>query len=288
MSEEMVRCVDPYIGITDFTSFEQVQRMLSVFKANKRSIADRRWPIHSDMVPWNRRLHVGVMMSYKTLHGLPTKWAASFPPKEKIAEIFGSTETFNCLHYADYENRPDFADSLALAMSFCGPNLHAIQLDMVWPDFTQLGKGYYSGCRSLGLNPLKVDVILQINSVAMAACVSTSKFNTDLDILINRMRHYEDRVHRVLIDKSMGKGIGMNAEELRPLVGGFAEDCRFIIGVAGGLGPHTMHLVEPLVPHFPYISIDAQGQLRSSGNALDPIEWDRAEQYLIKALELLD
>ena len=48
-----------------------------------------------------------------------------------------------------------------------------------------------------------------------------------------------------------------------------------------------MNLVEPLVKMFPDLSIDAQGKLRSSGNALDPIDWGMAETYLVKALELM-
>ncbi len=39
----------PYIGITDFMNFEQVQSMLTIFKANLGK-------------GQNRRLHVGVMM----------------------------------------------------------------------------------------------------------------------------------------------------------------------------------------------------------------------------------
>ncbi len=59
------------------------------------------------------------------------------------------------------------------------------------------------------------------------------------------------------------------------------------IVVAGGLGPYTVRLVEPLLAEFPNISIDAQGQLRESGNALDPIDWDRAETYITRAVALL-
>jgi len=35
------------------------------------------------------------------------------------------------------------------------------------------------------------------------------------------------------------------------------------------------------------MSIDAQGQLRPSKSALDPIDWSMAEEYLIKALQVL-
>lgn len=99
----------PYIGITDFMTFEQVERMLAVFKANFGQ-------------GQNRRLHVGVMMSYKTLHDLETKWTKAFPPKKTIADIFGSDETMNCLHYADYD-AIDVLQSLGRAIEFCGTGL---------------------------------------------------------------------------------------------------------------------------------------------------------------------
>jgi hypothetical protein len=86
----------------------------------------------------------------------------------------------------------------------------------------------------------------------------------------------------------MGKGKGMDAEWLLPFAHAIKK--RFPemgIGAAGGLGPETMHLVEPLVEDFPDLSIDAQGRLRPSGSALDPIDWNIAEQYLIKAIKLL-
>ena len=269
-----MRNLAPYIGITDFRSFEQVQAMLEVFKKHKHPKSPR-------------QLHVGAMMSYKTLHGLPTKWTAAFPKANEYAGIFASPETFNCLHFADYEDgRPDIAASLEEAIALCGPHLHAIQLDMVWPDPTQIGKGYYQGCQRLGLDPRQVDIILQINRVAIERMKSTSPFVTDLDLLINNIRHYEDRIHRVLVDKSMGQGIGMNATELLPIVDAIDESGYALVGVAGGLGPETMNLVEPIVAQFPFVSIDAQGRLRPSGKALDPIDWEMAKQYLIRALEM--
>jgi hypothetical protein len=59
--------------------------------------------------------------------------------------------------------------------------------------------------------------------------------------------------------------------------------CSSIAIAVGGLGPDTMDVVLPLVAEFPDISIDAQGKLRKSGNALDPIHWDLAAGYLCEA-----
>jgi hypothetical protein len=96
--------MNPYIGITDFMDFGQVQEMSRVFSAHLPQGSER-------------KLHVGVMMSWKTLHDIPSKWQNVFPPKDRIASIFSSEEVYNCLHYADYDNNPDLQESLAEAIS---------------------------------------------------------------------------------------------------------------------------------------------------------------------------
>ena len=60
------------------------------------------------------------------------------------------------------------------------------------------------------------------------------------------------------------------------------------ITVAGGLGPQTVCLAKPIIDEFPDLSIDAQGKLRPSGSALDPIDWNMAETYLTEALKLFN
>src|SRR3989344_9383308 len=107
--------INPYIGIVDFSSFEQVQSMLRVFNTHL--------PQGS-----NRKLHIGLMMSYKTLNGLPTKWLNVFPPKEEIADIFASDETYNCLHYADYANYPELWKSLSGAIAYGGKGIQTSKL----------------------------------------------------------------------------------------------------------------------------------------------------------------
>lgn len=253
--------LSPYTGITDFTCFEQVQEMLSVFNTFR--------PPGS-----NRKLHVGVMTSYKVMSGLPTKWAAVFPPIQKIGEIFSSAETYNCLHYADYDGSPDSYSQISEAVAFGGNTIHAVQLDMIWPDPGHLKKAL------LETKPL--EVILQIGSNALEAT------NNDPTSVVKRFTSYADIVDRVLLDKSMGKGVPMDADTLLPFVRALKETFPGLgIGVAGGLGPETIHLVEPIAKEFPEVSIDAQSRLRPSGSALDPINWTMATGYLAGASLIL-
>jgi len=250
----------PYIGITDFTDFSQVQEMRRVFTANCLGR-----PRHM--------LHIGVMMSYKTLNGIPSKWEDVFPPIDQIASIFSSDEVFNCLHYADYNNSPRLGESLAKALSYGGSRINALQLDMIWPDPDEI-EGVVSSRDD-------IEIILQIGKNAL------EEVGNAPERVVQRLRDYKGLIHRVLLDKSMGRGIGMNAFDLIPLARAI-RDCLPTLGIvaAGGLGPKTIDLVKPLVDEFPDLSIDAEGQLRPSGNALDPIDWDMATIYLIKALQL--
>lgn len=253
----------PYIGITDFTDFAQVTHMFRVFRENR--------PSNSHLV-----LHIGVMMSYKTLNGIGTKWSAAFPPKERIVDIFRpcDEEVFYCLHYADYDHITKSTD-LVRGIEHAGPWVNAVQLDMPWPDPGMVANGVRASQK-------QIEVILQIGKNAF------DEAGGDPREIIRRLEDYEGVIHRVLLDKSMGRGLGMDAKGLIP----FARAIRnrfpkLGIGAAGGLGPDSIELVRPLIKEFPDLSIDAQGKLRPSGNALDPIDWDMASLYLIRALKLL-
>jgi hypothetical protein len=214
------------------------------------------------------------MMSYKTLHNIPSKWQNVFLPKEEISNVFQSDEAYNCLHYADYDDNPELSRCLAEAISYGGKKIHALQLDMIWPDPEEID-------RAVQLSGKKIEVILQIGKNAI------EKMNNDPNAVIEKLREYKGKIHRVLLDKSMGRGLGMDALGLLPFVTAIRESFPEVgIAVAGGLGPETIHLVQPLTQIFPSLSIDAQGKLRPSGNALDPIDWNMATKYLIEALKL--
>ena len=254
----------PYTGITDFTSYEQVKAMLKVFNAHK--------PRGS-----KRLLHVGVMMSRKTLCGLPTKFADIFPKNEEVASIFQSRKTYNCLHYADseYDHFHTLSRNLYNAIMLGGIGMDALQLDLCWPNPADVAGAINSSRR----NP---EVILQIGRKAF------DQVDNNPQVLIDRLFEYRTFIHRVLLDKSMGEGLGMDAEKLLPFVEAVSAIFpEMKIVVAGGLGPKTMHLIEPLLKEFPNLSIDAQGKLRPSGSYLDPIDWDMAGEYLARSFDYL-
>jgi len=243
----------PLIGITNFTSFEQVEEMSQVVKTHRLKGSQR-------------QLHVGAMMSYKTLNGIPNRWQKVFPLKEKIAEIFSSDEVYNCLHYADYDDNFGLWQNLSRAISYGGLGIHAVQLDMIWPSPDGIKNGLHVSRKQL-------EVILQVGRKAF------KQVRDDPQELVERLQDYDGIIHRVLLDKSGGEGIDMNAAELLPFMRAIKRRFSELgLVVAGGLGPETIHLVEPVLEEFPDVSIDAQGKLTN---------WDIGRNYLIKALELL-
>ena len=52
--------------------------------------------------------------------------------------------------------------------------------------------------------------------------------------------------------------------------------------VAGGLSSETIGILKPILQYFPGVSIDAQGRLRPSHNALDPINLKMSKEYFRK------
>jgi hypothetical protein len=251
----------PYIGITDFMSFSQVERMLEVFKWFRPKGVDL-------------RLHVGVMMSYKTLNRIETKWSKVFPPNESVAGIFSSDEVMNCLHYADYTEDPVLWENLVKAIEYGGIGINALQLDMTWPEPAQIAQAVHSSRKQL-------EIILQIGQEAF------KEIDEQPEKLVERLREYQGVIHHVLLDKSMGRGLGMNAVGLLPFARAIKQTFPNLgIGAVGGLGPDTLDLVKPLIAEFPHLNTDAEGKLRPSGSVMDPIDWVLAETYLIRNLKL--
>lgn len=261
----------PFIGITDFTNAAEVQDMLAVFQDAGGPEIDR-------------VLQTGVMTSKKVLTDVPTKWSKAFPKKEDLRGIFlHHSRLLGTLHYADYEDAPELERDLDRALSYAYHGaawqpgtwcMRAIQLDMIWPDPAKLLR--FSEWNA------SLRVILQVGKEAL------SQVDDDVDKLLKRLEAYKRCVDDVLLDKSAGKGLGMDAEGLRPFVDAVLKRGPGMgVVVAGGLGPESLHLVEPLVREFPTISIDAQGKLRPSGDALNErISWTMAERYLRKAIAM--
>ena len=246
----------PYIGITDIVTHEQGQVLVDVLR-------DTFGPF------WTPRLGVGVMMSYKTLNGLDTKWSKAFPKNEDIDSIWlTDPDAFNVLHYADYDGNP-LLPNMEKAMAFAGC-CDAVQLDMIWPnphDVLEFKMKYPDTA-----------VIIQVNERALAHC------SRDPNKAASYVAVYGGAVDVALLDMSMGTGKGLDGVLLESLVESLFEVCPSVsVAAAGGLGPDTLHLADSLFYKDPSLSLDAQSKLRPSGNALDPLDMDYCVRYLRNA-----
>lgn len=248
----------PYIGICDFTDNEQVRKIATVLsKTNPRT---------------ERQLMAGIMVSYKTLNGMESSWTKCWPPKEDIPTIFLAwPSVMNCIHYADPEQN-HLLRSILKVDHIGGWKLNTIQLDLKWPNPEDI--------KAFRLAHPQTKIVLQANADALSEPVEQ---------VVQKIKLYEDSIDYILLDKSMGTGQGLDADFLAPYIETISKIFHDIgIAIAGGLGPDSLELAEPLIKKFKNLSIDAQSRLRISGDAHDPINWERAEEYIRKAVKMFN
>ncbi len=257
-----------YIGITDFDTPEQAQKMLDIFT---KLIQGKQ----------SRKLMIGIMSSYKTLNSIDTKWAKAWPSNERIGDFFKPHPlALNTLHYADF-GRATTSKDLVKAVQFADTQggLDALQLDMPWPDPVMLSEAVRN------FAPLKnrqIPIILQVGSVAIKQC------GGNMADVVKVLSPYENIVSHILLDLSGGKGIAMDTNVIRMQIRAIKDQYgdTFSIAGAGGLGPDTMSLIHPLLGEFPDLSIDAQGKLHVDNDALKPSDPVKQEAYLRAAVPM--
>jgi hypothetical protein len=248
----------PYVGVSDVGGVENITELQKSFSPTE-----------------HLRLKAGITMTRKALWGIPTKWKEVCPPKEDIHKIFYGTfsTVLHVVHYADYDG-VDLAPSLEVIAMLGGPHLHAIQLDMIWPDPRVL-----EACKKA--HP-KIQFIVQVGTKALDL-VGDSPLR-----MWEAVKNYDGLADYFLLDRSMGRGKALDARSLVRFVDILYERMtKPGVVVAGGLGPTTLDLVEPLMAMYPRLSIDAQGQLRESGRTLDgPISMPRTTEYVDRAITM--
>lgn len=245
----------PYIGITGFMSLGDALHVLDTVPANV-----------------NRLVMVGVLASLKTMRGTQNKWPNRYPAMDKIADIFPAHPlALNLIHYNTKE-KETLGDQLVAMTKFGGANMRGFQLNIAWPSLDVLAE--YKRAY-----PAK-QIVLQVGGHAF------EMVNHSLEQLASRVAEYDGVVEYVLLDPSGGYGKLFHPGRARDYILALkAQNLRMGIGVAGGLSPTTLDLVEPLAREFPDISIDAEGRLRTQEDHLD---LNVANEYLRKALAMFN
>lgn len=245
----------PYIGITGFMFLSDALHVLNSVPANA-----------------NRLVMLGVLASLKTMRCIQNKWPNRYPTMDKIAGIFpGHPSVLNLIHYNTKE-KETLGEQLVAMTEFGGRNLHGFQLNIAWPSPDVLAE--YKKA-----HPTK-QIVLQIGGHAF------EMVNHLPEQLAARVTEYDEVVEYVLLDPSGGYGKPFDPERARDyLLALEAQNFGMGLGVAGGLSPATLNLVEPLAREFPDLSIDAEGRLRTPEDHLDLAV---SSEYLRKAFAMFN
>jgi hypothetical protein len=255
-----------YIGACDYYEAREAEHSLSVF--------EKLCKIHKVT---DRKFMIGTMMSYKTLNGLRTPWSSVWLKNEEVSSGFiDHPFALNTLHYADYEKNMTQWSHLNRAINLCGSNLHAIQLDMIWPNPEMI--------IDIEFEHLKKGVILQINTPAL------DEIKNDPKLLVAKLKKYRQSLSCVLLDKSMGNGKEIDVQKLLPFLRAIQAELPHIkLAVAGGLGPYNVfETLHPIVQEFPDVSWDAENRLRPSCDKKDRLNLTMCDIYTIESIRLLD
>jgi len=251
---------ESYIGVAGVTNRAEAQALLQIFH---RCIGNE---VHKVMT--------GVLASSRTLRGERHKKPNRFSAREAIKDIFiPDPKSLNVIHFATDGKRP-FSEELIEILDWCvsGWGSLGVQLNVIWPSPREVEKFLKAAIR-------KTIVVLQIGTRAF------KEVNNSPCELAKRLGAYRGLITHVLLDPSGGEGKPLDPAILRPYVQEVAELSWPVgVGVAGGLSPTTLHLVQPLFDEFPFLSIDAETGLRTEDDFLD---LEKVRRYIEGSLALL-
>lgn len=248
----------PYIGITGVMNRPQI----ATIGASALNL------LHKT----GRKIMIGVLASSKTLTGEQNKYPRLYPPIKSLPEIFASDpRLLNIVHY-NTDNPLLLRDELFKTMRLFkerGNGLNGFQLNMPWPSISHL--------EDVKTTFPKLKIILQIGPKAF------EQVGYSPGAVMEGVGWYLPFIDYILLDPSDGLGKPLSAETLRPYLQELANNLHTIgLGVAGGLGPDTMHLAEPLIKEFPNLSIDAQSGLQEKG----ALSVNKSVEYIRRALQM--
>lgn len=244
----------PYIGITGFMTEKEGDMVLSVIPPDSK-----------------QKLMRGVLVSQKTMRGEPNKRPNRYPKSEDIAGIFTDHPlALNLVHYNTNEHETLYGQMMDVT-KIAGQNLHGFQLNLAWPD-PQVLRHYRRAYPEM-------KIVLQVGHHAFELVGNSP------EKLAEKLEEYYDCIDCILLDPSGGNGVPFYPAIAKKYLDALArEKFRFGFGVAGGLSPTTLGLVEPLAYYFPDICIDAEGRLRDRNDCLDI---NQAKMYFVRAWAML-
>jgi hypothetical protein len=241
----------PYIGVSGLMSPEETSAVLRVYP------------------DCDRQVMIGVLISSKSMRGVPTRWARRYPKPQEIAGIFSKdSRALNLIHYATGGEEDPVAlfGALMAAVNYGGRYCHGVQVNAAWPSPAAL--------RQLRECEPSLRVVLQLGPGAMAA----GHFRNDM---IRTLRAYDGACTDALIDASGGRGLPLDMALARCVLdAGRIALPDVIFGTAGGLCAETVHEFEPFLREG--CSGDAEGKLRTGVIDGGDLDMTKVEPYLVE------
>jgi hypothetical protein len=220
-------------------------------------------------LPETHCLMMGGLASYKGLKlGYVSDPKQYVLPYELNRSFLRHDRVLNIVHYnSKVEGLSGQLDELIRAID----RADGVQLNIPWP-------------RPSVIRRLRVPsaiVILQVSSAASAM------LDHDPDRIAAKLAEYDGLIDYALIDPSGGVGRNFEPEyAVNALTALVASGLSICWGIAGGLGPGRLGVLEPLLEIYPELSWDAQARLRTvDGQALDLAA---CRQYLREGVALLN
>jgi phosphoribosylanthranilate isomerase len=211
---------------------------------------------------------VGVLVSGKTLKGLPNKYPRRYPKPAHIQNIFTShPDVLNLIHYSTDEPEV-LMDEMFRAQEAAGQNCHGFQLNVPWP-----AKKTLMSYKKAAFFTSKV-IVLQCGKQALLQCdFSANK-------IAKRVKEYDGLIDYVLVDPSGGLGHRFDTPFARRCFEELEKLSTLGFGIAGGLKVDNLRRLQPLIRQFSDFSIDAESGLRDQDDNLDT---ETAGAYLKEA-----
>lgn len=251
----------PYIGISGIMSRDEIRQIFSAIGFNDQ-----------------RPTAFGVLISAKTIRGIPNKYPNRYPSPERLRDVFvrWNARDLLVLHYSADDDRT-LTEDIGLAIQAIGRAPDGVQLNIKNPYGEQLPNP--NKVAAIASTYPRMRIILQIVS---------SMFSSRAD-LWRYVREYAFSATDVLFDGSRGNGVDYFAKprnvdsvraDLLELRSSFPH---LGLGIAGGLSAHTLPQVEELLQEIPDLSIDAEGRLRDEN---DHLNINAAIEYATTAIRL--
>lgn len=223
------------------------------------------------IVPMDRKLMCGVLVSTKSLAGERNRWWKRYPEPATIPDIFmADKRVVNLLHVAFGNGlSPVLLGNLVSLVNRSGWGLlNGFQFNGAWPRDEDLallpGDAFPAGFRVV----LQVRPLRSSFSFALADAVKQARE-------AGKIRRATD----VLIDASGGRGEPIDLALADIYVRAFRQHAsRLHVGIAGGLCAAEMPRVHDLVSRAG-LSVDAEGALRD-GDEGGTLNVERAKEYL--------